>query len=742
MKSLSKKTENILNEAIAIAASKNQIYCTTEHVLISLLKDNYIKHIIKQFSETDNLSSKISIEVDDYLNDSVEAAANMDPTKTPKLTFQNLIQSAMTEVKLLNRKLVEPIDLFVAIFKEDTWAKFVLEKHDIYLEAVQDIVVNSSKGEDDEDSKEKDYLTNLNDKAAAGKIDGLIGRDHEIERIIQILCRRRKNNPILVGDPGVGKTAIAEGLALKIIKGQVPSKLQSAIVFSLDMSLVMAGTKYRGDFEAKMKDLIKILKDTPNSILFIDEIHTIIGSGSTSGSSLDTANILKPLLTTGEIKCMGSTTFKEYNNIFEKDAALARRFQKVDITEPTIEDTIKILEGLKPALEKHHQVAYTKGAIRAATVLAVKHITDRFLPDKAIDILDEAGSMVHLKGGSLVNIPIIEKTISKIARIPESSVSTEEKNKLEGLMSSLKSKIYGQDEALATVVSAIELSSSGLRSAEKPVGSFLFCGPTGVGKTEVCKQLSLFLGIPLIRFDMSEYMEKHSVSKLIGAPPGYVGYDQNGLLTDAVRRNPHSIVLLDEIEKAHPDVWNVLLQVMDHGSLTDNNGKIANFKHSIIVMTSNAGAADLSKRSIGFSGDNSKVANRPTAAVENTFSPEFRNRLDAIVYFNQLSIDNISEVLNKNLQELDVQLSLKNVKIKYSNEVKNWFIKNGYDPKMGARPMARLVQDKIKKTLSAELLYGKLKTGGDVSVTLERDLLKFEYNSNKPKTKIKELTEE
>ena len=742
MKSLSKKTENILNEAIAIAASKNQIYCTTEHVLISLLKDNYIKHIIKQFSETDNLSSKISIEVDDYLNDSVEAAANMDPTKTPKLTFQNLIQSAMTEVKLLNRKLVEPIDLFVAIFKEDTWAKFVLEKHDIYLEAVQDIVVNSSKGEDDEDSKEKDYLTNLNDKAAAGKIDGLIGRDHEIERIIQILCRRRKNNPILVGDPGVGKTAIAEGLALKIIKGQVPSKLQSAIVFSLDMSLVMAGTKYRGDFEAKMKDLIKILKDTPNSILFIDEIHTIIGSGSTSGSSLDTANILKPLLTTGEIKCMGSTTFKEYNNIFEKDAALARRFQKVDITEPTIEDTIKILEGLKPALEKHHQVAYTKGAIRAATVLAVKHITDRFLPDKAIDILDEAGSMVHLKGGSLVNIPIIEKTISKIARIPESSVSTEEKNKLEGLMSSLKSKIYGQDEALATVVSAIELSSSGLRSAEKPVGSFLFCGPTGVGKTEVCKQLSLFLGIPLIRFDMSEYMEKHSVSKLIGAPPGYVGYDQNGLLTDAVRRNPHSIVLLDEIEKAHPDVWNVLLQVMDHGSLTDNNGKIANFKHSIIVMTSNVGAADLSKRSIGFSGDSSKVANRPTAAVENTFSPEFRNRLDAIVYFNQLSIDNISEVLNKNLQELDVQLSLKNVKIKYSNEVKNWFIKNGYDPKMGARPMARLVQDKIKKTLSAELLYGKLKTGGDVSVTLERDLLKFEYNSNKPKTKIKELTEE
>jgi ATP-dependent Clp protease ATP-binding subunit ClpA len=745
MKNLSRGTEEVISDAMKDALSKNQLYCTTEHILIALLKNSAVAKIVKMFEDPgEGLGVEMARQLTEYLENHLDKNRTSQAVP-PKLTCEDLFKIAINQVRSSNRSQVLPLDLFVAVYKvPDSWAKFVLEKNGMDEESVVAAVVNSPvETATEEETKEKDYLINLNEKAKAGKIDGLIGRDHEIERIIQVLCRRRKNNAILVGDPGVGKTAIAEGLALKIVEKNVPNKLKSAVVFSLDMSLIMAGTKYRGDFEAKMKDLISILKKTPNSILFIDEIHTIIGAGATGGGSLDTANILKPILTTGEIKCIGSTTYKEYNNIFEKDAALSRRFQKVDVVEPSIEDTIKILHGLKSALESHHEVTYTVASLRAATELSVKHINDRLLPDKAIDILDEAGSMTHLKGLTRVDISVIEKTIAKIARIPEKSVTTEEKNKLEGLLGSLKTKIFGQDEALDSVVSAIELSSSGLRSGEKPVGSFLFCGPTGVGKTEVCKQLSSFMGVPLIRFDMSEYMEKHTVSKLIGAPPGYVGYDQNGLLTDAVRKNPHAIILLDEIEKAHPDVWNLLLQVMDHGSLTDNNGKLANFKHAIVVMTSNVGAADLSKRSIGFAESKNKSSNKPTAAVETMFSPEFRNRLDAIVYFNQLSQENIGDVFNKNLVELENQLSVKKVVIHCSQEVKAWFIKNGYDPKMGARPMARLVQDKIKKPLSSEILYGKLQFGGEVIVSIEEGNLKFNYKSKlKSKSKVSESTEE
>jgi ATP-dependent Clp protease ATP-binding subunit ClpA len=736
---ISPEAENILQKAFALASERNMRYCTTEHVLLALLSYPPIESVFIYLQADANV---MIFDVEDFLESNIEKKS-LDSEDPTLITFDNLLRIAIMQASMSQRKKAEPRDLLVAMFKDiSCQAKFILESHDISYEGVTEAIVKLGldKNKATGSSLEKDYLTNLNEKAISGKIDGLIGRDDEIDRIIQILCRRRKNNPILVGDPGVGKTAIAEGLALKIVNKQVPTKLHDAVVLSLDIGSLMAGTKFRGDLEGRMKDLIKLLKETPNSILFIDEIHTIIGSGSSGDSTLDVSNILKPMLSNGEIKCIGSTTSKEYNNVFEKDSALSRRFQKVDIIEPSIEDTIKILAGLKSVLESHHQVTYEPGAIEAATELSAKHINDRFLPDKAIDILDEAGSRVHLDGKTKVTVKIIEKTLSKIARIPEKSVSAEQKNKLEGLYSSLKLKIFGQDSALETVVSSIEMSSSGLSSGEKPIGSFLFCGPTGVGKTELCKQLSQFMGVPLIRFDMSEYMEKHTVSKLIGAPPGYVGYEQNGLLTDAVRRNPHSIILLDEIEKAHHDVWDLLLQIMDHGSLTDNNGKVANFKHSIIVMTSNVGATDLSKRSIGFAEGRSNDF-KPTAAIESTFSPEFRNRLDAVVYFNRLSKHNINDVLNKNLKELDGQLLNKNVFIKYSADAKQWLIDNGYDPKMGARPMARLIQDKIKKPLSSEILYGKLQFGGEVLVSLDNKSLKFEYTSKtKQKEKNKETT--
>jgi ATP-dependent Clp protease ATP-binding subunit ClpA len=666
------EAEAIRNRATQIVQEFNHRYFTSEHMLLALLEDRQIRSIIGVLEKDPH---QISSELKVIIEKQVEKL-NPDIGQKPSVACEKLITLAVNHARRAGRPLASHLDLFVALFfLEESWSKYVLSKHGVSLESVVDIIENSkepaiSTANEEPQSKDVDFLVDLNQKAIAGKIDPIIGREDELERIAQILCRRRKNNPILIGDPGVGKTALAEGLALKILHDDVPTNLKEFTVYSLDVGSLLAGTKFRGDFEERMKKVFKILKDNPKSILFIDEIHTIIGSGATSNNTLDIANILKPMLSSGELKCIGSTTRKEYNNIFEKDAALSRRFQKVDIAEPSIEDTLNILKSLKKPLEEHHQVSYSEESLRAATELSAKHINDRCLPDKAIDVLDEAGAAIHSQKGTEVTVAMIEKIISQMAKIPEKTVSADSTTKLKGLYKYLKSKIFGQEEALATIISSIELSSSGLRSEEKPIGNFLFCGPTGVGKTELCKQLSSYLGIPLIRFDMSEYMEKHSVSKLIGAPPGYVGYDQNGLLTEAVKKNPHSIVLLDEVEKAHPDILNLMLQVMDHGSLTDSNGRVTSFKHTIVVMTSNVGASDMSKRSLGFADNSGKNQNKPTSAVETTFSPEFRNRLDSVVYFNALSKENIADVLSKNLNELNTLLLQKKVTIHYSPEVK------------------------------------------------------------------------
>lgn len=728
---ISNGLQKAINGSLAYAIAREHEYCLREHLLFSILS---IEKISRAISSCGANPEDIKLELAAYLETNVDKSHDKKKPIRVTSSFDGLIQQAAISVNGSGRTEIESHDVLAELLQsENCFGRYTLEKHGVSRYKFLKALGESSSLEKDQgksEDKQKDYLLDLNERASSGKIDNLIGRDLEVERVVQILCRRKKNNPILVGEPGVGKTAIAEGLALRIVQNKAPQSLTSAKIYSLDLGSMMAGTKFRGDFEERMKEVIKKIKGEKNAVLFIDEIHTIIGAGAVSGGSLDAGNMLKPILTTGEFKCIGSTTYKEYNTIFEKEPALSRRFQRVDVAEPSVEDTVRILTGIKVDLEKHHKVRYTSDAIKSAVELSVKYMSDRFLPDKAIDVLDEAGSMVYLSGGKTVNNSIIEKTISKIARIPEKNVTKSQKERLSSLNSSLRGKIFGQEAAVNAVVSAIELASAGLRSGEKPIGSFLFAGPTGVGKTELCKQLASSLEVPFIRFDMSEYMEKHAVSRLIGAPPGYVGYEQGGLLTDAVRKNPNCVVLLDEIEKAHPDIWNILLQVMDHGTLTDNNGKKADFRHTILVFTSNVGVRESNKRSLGLGAKEPQGTSGSNRAIEQTFSPEFRNRLDEIVWFNSLSKETILEVVDKYLTELTSQLKEKGVRIEYSQESRKWLAERGYDPLMGARPMIRLIQERIKRPLSSELLYGKLENGGTAIVDIKNGELEFSYVSS------------
>ncbi|HEY9547179.1 MAG TPA: ATP-dependent Clp protease ATP-binding subunit ClpA, partial [Solimonas sp.] len=677
----------------------------------------------------------------------------------PTLSFQRVLQRAIYHVQAAGKKQVSTLNVLVAIFSEkDTHAVFLLGEQGVTrLDIVNFISHGIAKNgaaqekpidqEQSEDGGEKgqtqgaleQYAINLNERAAEGRVDPLIGRDLEVERVMQTLCRRRKNNPLLVGEAGVGKTAIAEGLAWLVVEGKVPDLLKNAVVYSLDLGSLIAGTKYRGDFEKRFKAVITELQKRPGSIVFIDEIHMIIGAGAASGGVMDASNLLKPLLASGELRCMGSTTYQEFRGIFEKDRALARRFQKIDVGEPSVEDAVKILEGLRARFEDHHQVQYTRGALRTAVELSHRHITDRHLPDKAIDVIDEAAARLRLlpesKRRKTVQVRDIEETVARIARIPPKSVSSNDRDKLATLERDLKLVIYGQDNAIEQLTACIKLSRSGLGSPDKPIGNFLLAGPTGVGKTEVTRQLAQLMGIELIRFDMSEYMERHTVSRLIGAPPGYVGFDQGGLLTEGVIKHPHAVVLLDEIEKAHPDVFNLLLQVMDHGTLTDNNGRKADFRNIILVMTTNAGAEESARRSVGFTEQN-----HTTDAIEvmrKMFTPEFRNRLDAIVQFAPLERREILRVVDKFILQLEEQLSNKNVQLDVDESARLWIADRGYDAKMGARPMARIIQESLKRPLAEELLFGKLANGGRVHVQLgENDQLDFEIEGREKATQL------
>ena len=740
---LSRELEVTLNLAFKTAREKRHEYMTVEHLLLALLYDASAASVLKACgADLVALRDDLTEFIDSTMPTIPDAQLEQDTQ--PTHGFQRVLQRAVFQVNSANHSEVVGANVIVAIFSEQ-------ESQAVYFMRLQDVaridVVNfishgiskyvdqpdgsegseeSLEGEGEETAKEKSLLsqftTNLNEQAEAGLIDPLIGRDSEIERVSQILIRRRKNNPLLTGETGVGKTAIAEGLAKLIIEGDVPEPMLGSTVYSLDMGALLAGTKYRGDFEKRLKNLINELVKVDKSILFIDEIHTIIGAGAASGGVMDASNLLKPLLSSGNLRCIGSTTYQEYRGIFEKDHALARRFQKIDVPEPSIDETFEILKGLKSRFEDHHDLKFTNPALRAAAELSNRHINDRFLPDKAIDVIDEAGAFQRLqpeyKRKKSVGLSDIELVISKIARIPAKSVSVSDKAQLADLSSNLKMVVFGQDEAIDSLSTSIKLARAGLREGSKPIGSFLFAGPTGVGKTEVCKQLANVLGIELIRFDMSEYMERHTVSRLIGAPPGYVGYDQGGLLTEAVTKQPHSVILLDEVEKAHPDVFNLLLQVMDHGTLTDNNGRKADFRNVILIMTTNAGAELMSRASIGFSIQDHTTDGME--AIKKMFTPEFRNRLDSIVQFGELSIDVIKTVVDKFLVQLQSQLDDKKVFIEIDDDARLWLAENGYDSKMGARPMDRLIQEKIKKPLAEEVLFGALaQKGGTAFVSVE-----------------------
>ena len=740
---LSRELEVTLNLAFKTAREKRHEYMTVEHLLLALLDDASAASVLKACgADLVALRDDLTEFIDSTMPTIPDAQLEQDTQ--PTHGFQRVLQRAVFQVNSANHSEVVGANVIVAIFSEQ-------ESQAVYFMRLQDVaridVVNfishgiskyvdqpdgsegseeSLEGEGEETAKEKSLLsqftTNLNEQAEAGLIDPLIGRDSEIERVSQILIRRRKNNPLLTGETGVGKTAIAEGLAKLIIEGDVPEPMLGSTVYSLDMGALLAGTKYRGDFEKRLKNLINELVKDDKSILFIDEIHTIIGAGAASGGVMDASNLLKPLLSSGNLRCIGSTTYQEYRGIFEKDHALARRFQKIDVPEPSIDETFEILKGLKSRFEDHHDLKFTNPALRAAAELSNRHINDRFLPDKAIDVIDEAGAFQRLqpeyKRKKSVGLSDIELVISKIARIPAKSVSVSDKAQLADLSSNLKMVVFGQDEAIDSLSTSIKLARAGLREGSKPIGSFLFAGPTGVGKTEVCKQLANVLGIELIRFDMSEYMERHTVSRLIGAPPGYVGYDQGGLLTEAVTKQPHSVILLDEVEKAHPDVFNLLLQVMDHGTLTDNNGRKADFRNVILIMTTNAGAELMSRASIGFSIQDHTTDGME--AIKKMFTPEFRNRLDSIVQFGELSIDVIKTVVDKFLVQLQSQLDDKKVFIEIDDDARLWLAENGYDSKMGARPMDRLIQEKIKKPLAEEVLFGALaQKGGTAFVSVE-----------------------
>ena len=740
---LSRELEVTLNLAFKTAREKRHEYMTVEHLLLALLDDASAASVLKACgADLVALRDDLTEFIDSTMPTIPDAQLEQDTQ--PTHGFQRVLQRAVFQVNSANHSEVVGANVIVAIFSEQ-------ESQAVYFMRLQDVaridVVNfishgiskyvdqpdgsegseeSLEGEGEETAKEKSLLsqftTNLNEQAEAGLIDPLIGRDSEIERVSQILIRRRKNNPLLTGETGVGKTAIAEGLAKLIIEGNVPEPMLGSTVYSLDMGALLAGTKYRGDFEKRLKNLINELVKVDKSILFIDEIHTIIGAGAASGGVMDASNLLKPLLSSGKLRCIGSTTYQEYRGIFEKDHALARRFQKIDVPEPSIDETFEILKGLKSRFEDHHDLKFTNPALKAAAELSNRHINDRFLPDKAIDVIDEAGAFQRLqpeyKRKKSVGLSDIELVISKIARIPAKSVSVSDKAQLADLSSNLKMVVFGQDEAIDSLSTSIKLARAGLREGSKPIGSFLFAGPTGVGKTEVCKQLANVLGIELIRFDMSEYMERHTVSRLIGAPPGYVGYDQGGLLTEAVTKQPHSVILLDEVEKAHPDVFNLLLQVMDHGTLTDNNGRKADFRNVILIMTTNAGVELMSRASIGFSIQDHTTDGME--AIKKMFTPEFRNRLDSIVQFGELSIDVIKTVVDKFLVQLQSQLDDKKVFIEIDDDARLWLAENGYDSKMGARPMDRLIQEKIKKPLAEEVLFGSLaQKGGTAFVSVE-----------------------
>lgn len=762
MPSFASNLEKTLHNALAFASERRHEYATLEHLLLALVGDDDAAEVMAACGvEMGELGDVVQTYLDqEYQSLQTDEAADPQPTAG----FQRVIQRAILHVQSAAKDTVTGANVLVALFSErDSYAVYFLQQQDMSrLDAVSFIshgigkggkqiegsnAPDAADGDTDEktDGKGKketaldQFTVNLNTKAQKGKIDPLIGRGPEVDRTVQILCRRSKNNPLYVGDPGVGKTAIAEGLARKIIEKDVPEVLEDAVIYSLDMGALLAGTRYRGDFEERLKQVVSELEKMPEAILFIDEIHTVIGAGATSGGAMDASNLLKPALSGGSIRCIGSTTYKEFRNHFEKDRALLRRFQKIDVNEPTVEDTIKILKGLKSAFEEHHNVKYTPDALKTAVELSARYINDRKLPDKAIDVVDEVGAMQMLVAPSRRKKKItareIEQVIATMARIPPKSVSKDDKKALENLERDLKHVVFGQDPAVRKLSTAMKLSRAGLRDPDKPIGSFLFSGPTGVGKTEVARQLASIMGIELKRFDMSEYMERHSVSRLIGAPPGYVGYDQGGQLTDAIDQNPHCVLLLDEIEKAHPDLFNILLQVMDNGRLTDHHGKTVDFRNVVLIMTTNAGAADMASQGIGF-GDVSKE-DASEEAVKRMFTPEFRNRLDAIVPFGYLGKDTIARVVDKFILQLELQLAEQNVDIQFDGPAREWLGEKGYDRLFGARPMGRLIQEKIKQPLAEELLFGKLADGGEVQVSIKDGKPTFELTPAPPKAKRK-----
>ena len=753
---LSKELEFTLNNAFKEARARRFEFMTVEHLLLALIDNPTAAQVLRACGgDLETLRD----ELDSFVDVNTPLLDENDTRETqPTLGFQRVLQRAVFHVQSSGKKEVTGANVLVAIFGEqDSQTVYLLNKQNITrLDVVNYIshgIAKNSQEEPEEaeesnseysgeegesDAKPLDkFATNLNAKAQAGEIDPLIGRDHEVERASQVLCRRRKNNPLLVGEAGVGKTAIAEGLAKRIVDGEVPDVLADAVIYSLDLGALVAGTKYRGDFEKRLKGILNQLKKEPGAILFIDEIHTIIGAGAASGGVMDASNLIKPMLATGELKCIGSTTYQEYRGIFEKDRALSRRFQKIDVVEPSVDQTFEILKGLKSRYEEFHEVKYSNNALKTAAELSGRYINDRFLPDKAIDVIDEAGANhrvkgIATKGKKQITVKDIEAIVAKIARIPEKSVSSTDMDKLKTLSRDLRMLVFGQDEAIDTLGAAIKMSRSGLGPVDKPIGSFMFAGPTGVGKTEVSKQLANIMGIELIRFDMSEYMERHTVSRLIGAPPGYVGFDQGGLLTDSVIQNPHAVVLLDEIEKAHPDVFNLLLQVMDHGTLTDNNGRKADFRNIILIMTTNAGAESISRSTMGFTQQDHSTDGGE--AVNKLFTPEFRNRLDAVIQFKPLDKSIILNVVDKFIIELEAQLEEKNVSIDFNSEAKAWLAEHGFDAKMGARPMSRLISENVKKHLADEILFGKLSRGGRVNVILdEKGDLAFEFESKESK---------
>ena len=746
---IAQELEVSLHMAFVEARQQRHEFITVEHLLLALLSDaNVSEALTAAGADIEKLEQQLKEYIKQHIQSVKEAERN---EVQPTLSFQRVLQRAIYHVQAAGKKQVSTLNVLVAIFAEkDTHAVYLLNElgvtrldivnfiaHGIAKHSQQPAPQESAQESEDKEERGGNktalelYATNLNERAAEGKIDPLIGRDIEIERVMQTLCRRRKNNPLLVGEAGVGKTAIAEGLAWLIVEGKVPELIKHSVVYALDLGSLIAGTKYRGDFEKRFKAVMQELQRTPHAVVFIDEIHMIIGAGSASGGVMDASNMLKPLLASGELRCIGSTTYQEFRNIFEKDRALARRFQKIDVAEPSVEDSVKILEGLRSRFEEHHQVQFTRGALRSAVELSARHITDRHLPDKAIDVIDEAGARLRLlpenKKRKTVQVKDIEETIAKIARIPPKSVSANDRDKLATLERDLKLVIFGQDKAIEQLASCIKLARSGLGAPEKPIGNFLLAGPTGVGKTEVTRQLAHLLGIELVRFDMSEYMERHTVSRLIGAPPGYVGFDQGGLLTEAIVKHPHAVVLLDEIEKAHPDVFNLLLQVMDHGTLTDNNGRKADFRNVILVMTTNAGAEESARRSMGLIEQNH--SSDSLEVIRRMFTPEFRNRLDAIIPFAALGTLEVLRVVDKFLLQLEEQLAAKNVHMEVDEAAKDWIAQKGYDSKMGARPMARIIQESIKRPLAEELLFGKLANGGSARVILKDDKLAFELEA-------------